>query len=451
MSVQAIDLRNDPISRTFWHYLLPAVSGMLVKAVFLTVDGIFIGQFIGANGLAALALTAPYFSIFTALSLMVGVGGATLMSSAMGRQDLDKAQSLFAQSMTLTMVICGAVAGLTLCFLSDIIALSGAQGEIATMTQDYLGTLLKFSLIYSLAWVLSCFIRNDTNPKLAMIAMCSGAAINVVFDYLFIVHFGWGIKGAALATGLSQVVILVILLSHFVAQKGRLRFDFLVKKITDTQHILSIGLPTFFIEVGRAMTMIAFNYVLLYRYGDHYVSAFGITMTFGLLAIFTMVGVGQACQPIFSFNVGANRSKRIWETFYLGCKVAFSIGIIMASITFFSAPLIATAFIGDEFELVQLTSTALRFYFLAAPLMGLNILIATLFQSTGSANKATLLSVGRGFVFVVAGLFFLPMVVPQQGVWASVVFAEASTLLMGGVWLKKTIQKEQYMVVGSQP
>ncbi|MTI13662.1 hypothetical protein E1189_11645 [Sansalvadorimonas verongulae] len=293
------------------------------------------------TALAAIYLATPFFALFTAAALMVGVGGAALMSIELGKGNKEKGQSLFVQSMKLTFMISFTLVAVALFFLDDIIHLMGATGTVAGLTVDFLGTLLWFFEIYSLGWVASCFIRNDTNPRLGMYAMCVGAALNVVFDYLFIFQFGWGVKGAALATGLAQVLMFCYLMSHFVRGQGILRLKFRGYKLVDARRILALGLPTFFL--------------------------------------------------------------------------------------------------------------GLRFYFLIPPLMGLNIVTATLFQSTGDAKRTTVLSLSRGFVFVLLGLLILPKFFPVDGVWGSMLFAEVLAAVMSVFLLVQRTSPLKKVGVAEQP
>ncbi|QLK47790.1 MATE family efflux transporter [Vibrio owensii] len=426
----AINLKTDPISKSFYQYLWPALTGMVIKSLFIMGDALFIGLGVGPDGLGAIALVIPPFSIFTAIAMMVGIGGAAKMSIEIGKGNTESSQVWFSQSMLITTLLSTITVTLALIWLDELIALMGASGNLAQLAHDYLIVLLPFFVLYSLAWVLSCFVRNDTNPKLATYAMSIGAIINLAFDYLFIIEMNMGMKGAAYGTAIAQAVIALILLTHFLRKKGSLEFSLRGIGLSKTKEILSIGTPTFFIEVTSAMTIVLFNYVLLSQFGESHIIAYGLTTNVGVFALFVMVGIAQACQPIISFNHGAGRPERIDEILKLGMKAAMGSGTVFLLGIWLSAPLIASVYLGNANDLIPIAASALTFYFFGVPLMGLNMVIANLFQAIAKPKQATLISLCRGFVFVALGVLLLPKFFPQDGIWASIVFAETLTAVI---------------------
>ncbi|WP_215810059.1 MATE family efflux transporter [Vibrio alginolyticus] len=426
----AINLKTDPISKSFYQYLWPALTGMVIKSLFIMGDALFIGLGVGPDGLGAIALVIPPFSIFTAIAMMVGIGGAAKMSIEIGKGNTESSQMWFSQSMLITTLLSTITVTLALIWLDELIALMGASGNLAQLAHDYLIVLLPFFVLYSLAWVLSCFVRNDTNPKLATYAMSIGAITNLAFDYLFIIEMNMGMKGAAYGTAIAQAVIALILLTHFVGKKGSLEFSLKGIGLSKTKEILSIGTPTFFIEVTSAMTIVLFNYVLLSQFGESHIIAYGLTTNVGVFALFVMVGIAQACQPIISFNHGAGQPERIDEILKLGMKAAMGSGTVFLLGIWLSAPLIASIYLGNANDLIPIAASALTFYFFGVPLMGLNMVIANLFQAIAKPKQATLISLCRGFVFVALGVLLLPKFFPQDGIWASIVFAETLTAVI---------------------
>ncbi|MDN2483327.1 MATE family efflux transporter [Vibrio agarivorans] len=426
----AINLKTDPISKSFYQYLWPALTGMVIKSLFIIGDAFFIGQGVGPDGLGAISLIIPPFSIFTAIAMMIGIGGAAKMSIEVGKGNLKTSQMWFSQSMLLTAILSTTAVSLALIWLEELIALMGATGYMAQLAHDYLSVLLPFFVIYSLAWVLSCFVRNDTNPKLATWAMSTGAITNLVLDYIFIIQMDMGMKGAGWATAISQIVIASILLSHFVQKKGELKLSFTGLGLNKAPEILKMGTPIFFIELTSAMTIILFNYVLLTQFGESYIIAYGLTTNVGVLALFVMVGISQACQPIISFNYGANKRDRIDEILSLGLKAAIGSGVVFLTAVWLFSNTIAGAYLGDAQELIELASIALSFFFFGVPLMGFNMVVANLFQAIARPKQATVISLGRGFVFVALGVLILPIPFPTYGIWGSIFFAEAATAII---------------------
>jgi len=443
----SINLKSDPIYRSFLQYLLPALTGMIIKSLFIMGDAWFIGQGVGAQGLGAISLIIPAFSVFVAVSMMIGIGGASLMSIEFGKGNKQIGQVLFNQAMLFTAILSTVLVVSALVWIDEILLLMGATGEIAQLANDYLSTLLLFFVLYSLAWVLSCFVRNDTNPKMATYAMSIGAIVNLILDYFFVIEFGWGMKGAAFATGLAQLVIAAILMSHFIGQRGQLRFNLEGMGFDQLGRILKIGTPIFFIEITSAMTVLLFNYVLLTRFSESHIIAYGLTANVGVFALFTMVGISQACQPIISFNYGAGQMKRVNEILWLGLYVALGGGVLFLLTVWLSSEQIARLYLNDSLDLIGLSSKALFFYFMAVPLMGLNIVIANLFQAIAKPMHSSVISLGRGFVFVALGVIFLPGIFPENGIWSSILFAETVTALLSVGFLYRFLKSPERQAV----
>ena len=440
---EVINLKKEPINKAFFYYLLPAISGLTVKAVFIIVDSIFIGRGVGPTGLAALAITLPFFTLFAAIAMMIGIGGAAKMSIQFGKGDFKSGQTLFFQSMAFITLVNLVLVTLALVFLEDMLVMMGASGELLAMSLDYMSVILFFFYLYGPAWVLSCFIRNDTNPKLAMYAMMFGAVLNIILDYLFIFEFNWGIKGGALATGISQMAIFFFLLLHFFQAKGKLKLQWQKLNFNAVPSILRSGLPIFFTESATAVTTLIFNFVLLASYTDSHVAAYSIIANLGVVVLFLMIGIGQACQPIISFNYGAGRYSRVKQTFILGVKYSIGAGLLSTSIVFIWSTEIAASFIEHDIELINLTAESMLIYFIAPVFIGINMMTATLFQSIEFDKQATLLSISRGIIFVVMGIFILPIFFPTQGIWGSILFAEVVTFLLAIFLLFSLRQKQK--------
>ncbi len=425
----SINLRNDPIPSSFLHYLLPAVSGMVVKSLYVMVDSIMVGRGVGADALAALSLTVPFFALFLALALMIGVGGAALMSTQFGRGNRAEGQNIFNQSILMTLVISGLLVTVGFTWLNELVLMTGASDALFTMTRDYLEIMLMFFMVYAMGWVLSCFVRNDGNPRLAMYSLVASALTNVVLDFLFIFVFPWGVKGAALATGLSQLVLFAGVMTHFIRGKGELRIRLNPVGLSWVGKIFSTGLPTFFIESTVGVSTLIFNWVLIRHGGDLYVTAYSIVINVAVLVLFILMGIGQACQPIISFNHGANEVGRVRETLLLGIKSAIGFGVVALMMASLATEWLIGLFVVDYPALSELASLAMPLYFLAFPAMAVNLMIASFFQAVEKPTLATILSLGRGFGFVLTGLVVMPWLMPEYGIWLVVPFAEMVTLL----------------------
>ncbi len=434
----AIDLAHTPVRQCFHHYLMPAVFGLLTKSLFIFGDSLIIGQGIGEDALAAMALAIPFFAFFTALAMMIGIGGAATMSIQLGRGDKASAQPLFNQSMQLSALMVTALVIPLLIWIDPIVHLMGARGDVAVYTQDYLVLLLMLMPVYSLTWVLSCFVRNDANPRLAMIAMVAGSIINLGMDYVFIMLLDMGIKGAVYALACAQVGSIAIMSRHFRGGQ-HLQLRWTGWGLNHARRILGNGLPVFFVEASMAVTVLLFNLTLVSLGGQSYLTAYGIVSSVGVIVWFTLLGIGQACQPIISYNFGARALERIQSTFKLGVGYASLVGLAALVAIPFYAEEVAGWFVLDNPALVSLTGQAMILTFLAYPLMAFNLVSATLFQSIERPVQASIISLARGFVFVVLGLILLPVIWPDNGIWLTPLFAEVLTLGLSVYYLRRKL------------
>ncbi|MBC7002968.1 MATE family efflux transporter [Photobacterium sp. BZF1] len=428
MNPLADDLNQAPVRETFYRYLIPAVAGMLIKCAFIFIDTLFIGRLVGADALGAVSLVIPYFSVFTAIAMMLGIGGATWMSIEFGKSNTGKGQAIFSQTLAFSLLVFSALVVVSWLTLDPVLELMGAEGAIFTLSREYLVYLLPFLLSYSLNWVLSSFIRNDNHPKLAMVAMVVGALVNIVLDVIFIWWLDMGVGGAALATGIAQWVMSAILLSHFYSGKGRLLLRITRFGRRTIQRVGEMGAPSFFIEAALTITIVVFNFVLLNHYGEDYLIAYSLTVNLGVFALFLLLGVAQACQPIISYNFGAGHYLRVRQSFSLGLKYGICTGLAAAMLVAMFATEIVQWFINDNQPLIALSSEAVRWYFISAPLMAANIITATYFQALAKPKQSSALSLLRGLVFVLLGLFLLPELFGDKAVWAAFVFAEGMTV-----------------------
>lgn len=423
-------IATTSITRTFYRYLLPAVIGMLIKCAFIFIDTLFIGRLVGSDALGAVSLVIPYFSVFTAVAMMLGIGGATWMSIELGQRNRTKGQGIFSQTMSFALGVFVLLSAMCWWTLNPVLELMGAEGAIFELSREYMVFLLPFLTGYGMNWVLSSFIRNDNNPKLAMIAMISGALVNIVFDALFIWWLDMGVGGAALATGLSQCVMIAILLTHFFTHTSlpRLVLRLALPGRNTIIRVCQIGTPSLFIELALTVTIVVFNVVMLNYYGEDFLIAYSLSLNLGVFALFILLGISQAIQPLISYNFGAGEYLKVRQSLYLGLMFAVITGLTMAIIALCFADEIVAWFIVDDQALATLSSEAVRWYFYSAPIMAANIIVSTYFQSLAKPKQSSVLSLLRGLVFVLLGLVLIPATFGPNAVWGAFVFAELMTV-----------------------
>lgn len=428
---------NSDINKLFYKYLINSVLGMLAVSFCILADTMFIGQGIGSDGLAALNICIPIFNLFNGLGLLFGMGGATALSISRGKGEIVESQRIFTKSIIIAILVGITLSTLGKIFTEKIGYILGANISNIYMVKEYLSGVLIFSFSYILAHTTSAFIRNDHNPRLAMIATVTSGLSNVILDYLLIFIFNMGIKGAGLATSIASLINLLILLTHFISKKCSLRFIKFKINVKDISRILFNGLPSFIVEISSGIVIFIFNLKLLNIVGNIGVSAYSIIANVSLVAAAIFTGISQAMQPIISVNYGANKIDRVKRVRKKGLKTSIIVGLSFYIIGILFPQFIVGVFTSEKGQIVDITVNAIRYYFLAFIFMGINIVNGAYYQSMEHRILSNAISLSRGIILIIIGITILPIFLGVNGVWLSAVFAEVLTLIITYIYVYK--------------
>ncbi|PFK47323.1 MATE family efflux transporter [Bacillus cereus] len=423
-------LRGKPIKSLFISYLIPAVLGMILMSVNIVIDAVMISRGVGANGLAGVNVAVPAFSIFFSISLWIGMGGATLYSIALGENKIERARSIFTQSMIVAVVIVGLLMVICLWRIEDLAYLFGANEVILPYALDYLTVLLTFGMIYVLENILSTFIRNDGNPNLAMAGLIVTALLNIVFDYIFIFIFGWGVTGAGAATILSAAIGFLVLLSHFFRKNSILKWTKFHFEWDTVKQIMVIGFPSFTTEITVAIVTIGFNIAFMQYAGELGIASYAMVNSIHSMTLLLFFGVGAALQPIASFHYGANLPERLKEGLQLAVKIAVALGCVAIVIGLFFGKYIVSLFDVQSTELLTLTVTGISLFFIQYVFLGYNIVYGEYFQSVRQTTKSVFIILSRGLLFIIPLLWIMPKLFGVNGIWLVMPTAELLTAII---------------------
>ncbi|QGG49426.1 MATE family efflux transporter [Heliorestis convoluta] len=413
--------------KLFFSYLIPSVLGMFLMSINIVLDGIFVSHGVGPHGLAGVNVAFPAFSIFFSISLWIGVGGATLYSIALGQKELQQARVIFTHSFFLAISIIGLLLLVSLWQVDRLAVFFGANEVIMPYVIDYLSILLMFGIIYVLENILSLFVRNDGNPYLATGALIATSLFNIIFNYLFIFQFGWGVKGAAYATILSTVIGFCVLLAHFFRPGSHLKLVKTSLSRPVVGEIFTIGFPSFVAEISIAAAMIGYNVTFMKFLGEIGVAAYAIVNYIHLVMLLLFIGVGLALQPIASFHYGAALLERMHSSLRLALQTALSMGAIALIIGWFFADGLVALFDVPTEALYNLTVQGISLFFLSYLFLGYNLVYAYYYQSTGQIRLSILITLSRGFILVLLFLWLLPPWLGLYGIWLAIPVAEACT------------------------
>ncbi|MGG7162719.1 MATE family efflux transporter [Clostridium ihumii] len=434
-----VDLLKSDVKEIFIKYLIPSIAGMMGLSLNILFDTIFIGQGVGSEGLAALNIAIPIFNIFSSIALLLGIGGATAVSVSMGKKEYDKVNKIFTTSMIINVSIGIFLTVIGIFFTEKICYLLGATPDVLNMVKSYLGVIVWFSWAFLMSNTLTVFVRNDKNPRLAMWSMLIGNFANIVFDFVFIFIFNWGMKGAAIATTMSPVITIILLSTHFIRGNNTLKFKLDKLKIDKNiiNRILKNGFPSFIMELSSGLIIFAFNMSISNIEGAIGVSAYSIIANISLVCVAIFNGIAQAIQPIISINYGAKKYERVHEALKLAIKTSVIFGAIFYASGVLFPEKIVLLFNSGDAKLMEMTCGGIKLYFIAFLFMGANIARVSYFQSIENSKASTLVSLCRGVIFVLISLLILPMILGINGVWITIPIVEVASMIIACVCMKR--------------
>lgn len=412
-------------------YIIPSMGGMVGMSLYIFADTFFIANGIGNIGLTALNIALPLFSIFTGTGLLIGIGGATVFSIAKGSGDKEKEESIFYTVIKIGIILSIIYMIVGLLFSRQISSMLGGSDQTIEMVNTYIRAIFMFIWAFILNNIFLAFIRNDGSPKLTMVAMLISTFGNIILGYIFIYFFNWGMWGAAVATGFSPVVSLAILSTHFLKKNNTLKIKKVKSTLSSIKEIIQSGIASFITEMSSGAVIFFFNIVVLQIVGDIGVAAYGIIANVALVAVSIFNGIGQGLQPLISINYGAKKYKRVKNIIKHGISIALGLGVFFYVVTLIFPREITMIFNSENIgELTTLAVNGIKIYFSALVIMGVNMTIAIILQSVSKTKESSIISMSRGFIFVIIGLLILPVIFGLDGVWFTVPLAELITLIV---------------------
>lgn len=331
-------------------------------------------------------------------------------------------------------------------FIEPVIHFLGGGGVLFPYVKDYMSVVILFCTCYMVGYALEIYIKVDGNPVYPAICVMTGGLINIVLDYLFVVVYPYGIKGAAFATGMSQLTSTSMLLFYILFKTKKIKFVKLKFSFKELLKIFKVGFAEFLAEVSTGIAIFVFNIIILRELGEKGVSAFGIIGYISSFVVMTMIGFSQGIQPIVSFNLGAKKYANVIKTLKISLLMIIATGVVFyGSINFFSNKIIST-FLNDT-ETFKMTKYALAAYSFAYIITGLNIVTAGYFTAVKKVKISTIITILRGVVLIIVFLEILPKIFGTAGIWWSVPAAELVTLASSIYFIKKYIHKYEALRV----
>ena len=425
-------------------FSVPAVIGMLVNAIYNIVDRIFIGNVpeLGSLGLAGITVSYPVTLVVMAVSLMIGVGGATRFSISLGEKDQGKAGLFMGNALTLTTVFGILIMVLGNLFMEPILRFMGASEAVYPYAASYLSIILYGCVFQCIAISGNNFSRAQGNPKNAMVSQLIGAGFNIIFDYILIIRMGMGMQGAALATIGGQFLSAVWQLVFLFGKRStiRLTIDLLKLKTEYAMDLIRTGIPVFFMQISNSILNIILNMLLSRFGGDVALSTIGIVTSVQTLILMPITGIMQGQQPLISYNYGAQQYKRIKETLRLSSIGASMIAIAgFIAVEFFTTDIIFM--FNQEAAVVQLGTDALKIWFICLPVIGIQIMRANFFQCIGMIRMASFLILLRQIIILIPMMLILGNLFGLYGLFFAVPIADFASFLITVVLNLKQLRR----------
>lgn len=418
--------------KEFIKYAALNVMGMTGLSCYILADTFFISKGLGANGLTALNLAIPVYSLIHGSGLMLGMGGATKYSILKSQKNWGQTNKIFTNTVYLAGILAIAFL-LTGIFLTRVLtAFLGADQEVFGMTATYLRVILLFAPAFLINDILICFVRNDGDPKLAMLAMLGGSLSNVLLDYLFIFPLKLGIFGAVFATGLAPLISIMILSVYFLKKRNQFRMTREKPHPETEKTVVKLGIPSLIGEVSSGVVILVFNSIILKLQGNTGVAAYGVIANLSLVVMAVYTGIAQGMQPLISKAWGRYEIRTCKRILSYAMITMAAVSIVVYAVIFFLADPIAGIFNSENNRLLQeIAVTGLKLYFTASVFAGFNLIISIYFTSVELALPAQLISILRGVVLIVPMAFLLSGLFGMSGVWLAFPAAEFLTAVTG--------------------
>ena len=418
--------KNTPF-QDFIRYSFFSIMGMIAISCYILADTFFVAQGLGTNGLASLNLAIPTYDFIHG----TGMGGATRFSILKSQNNQKGADTIFTNTVYLGIFfsIIFMLGGLF--FSGSLARLLGANQNTFEMTNTYLRVMMLFSPAFIFNDIILCFVRNDGNPRLSMIATVCGSLFNVVFDYIFIFPCNMGMLGAVLATGFSPVVGLTIMSPHWLGKKRGFHFRKLVPDADSIRTNISLGFPS---QISAAIVMIVFNMLILGLEGNTGVAAYGVIANISLVVLSFYTGIAQGIQPLVSHSYGRKKTDGIRQFLRYAMISMVILSAVMYLILFVFADPIASAFNSEHnAKLQEIAITGLKLYFTSLVFAGFNIILSMYFTSVEKALPAQIISLLRGLILIIPIAFLFANLWDMTGVWMSFPATELVTAVVGAV------------------
>ncbi len=415
-----LELGTKPVGKLLAQYAFPAIIAMIAASLYNIVDRIFIGQIVGPMAISGLAITFPFINLGAAFGAAVGIGASTSISVKLGQRDYETAENILGNTVTLNLIIGSAFGIICLIFLDPILRFFGASDATIPYARSFMEVILAGNVISHMYFGMNAVLRAASKPRQAMMATIFTVLINIILDFIFISLWGWGIRGAAFATILSQALALCWQMKQFTNKDEILHLKRGIYRLKKhlVKNIISIGISPFLMNACACIVVIFMNNQLVKYGGDMAVGAFGIAYSVAMIFIMFVIGLDQGMQPIAGYNYGSQQTDRLMRVLKLTIFAATGI-MVTAWLIAHLAPYYCARMFTKDPELIRQAIKAIQINMMMYPIVGFQMVVTNFFQCIGKVKISIFLSLSRQLLFLIPLLVILPQFFNLNGVWAS--------------------------------
>ena len=431
-----LELGTRPVGRLLFQYAMPAIVAMTASSLYNIIDRAFIGHDVGPMGISGLAITFPFMNLSGAFGAAVGIGASTTISVKLGQKDYQTAEELLGNTVTLNLIVGFIFSIVCLVFLDPILRFFGASSQTLPYARSFMQVILAGNMVTHMYFGLNAVLRAASKPQQAMYATIFTVVMNIVLDVVFIRWWHWGIRGAALATVISQSMALIYQLKLFMNKHELLHLKRGIYRLKGNlvKNIVGIGISPFLMNVCACVVVIFMNNQFVRYGGDWAVGSYGIANAIGTMFLMFIMGLNQGMQPIAGYNYGSQQTDRLQRVLNLALVSAvciMTVGWLIAMII----PHYCARIFTDNETLVNMSARAIRIDMFFFPFVGFQMVITNFFQCIGKVKISIFLSLSRQLLFLLPLLYVLPMFYDIDGVWYSLPSSDLVASIIAGVMM----------------
>lgn len=446
-----LELGTKPVGKLLAQYAFPAIIAMIAASLYNIVDRIFIGQIVGPMAISGLAITFPFINLGAAFGAAVGIGASTSISVKLGQRDYETAENILGNTVTLNLIIGSAFGIISLIFLDPILRFFGASDATIPYARSFMEVILAGNVISHMYFGMNAVLRAASKPRQAMMATIFTVLINIVLDFIFIRLWGWGIRGAAFATVLSQALALCWQMKQFTNKDEILHLKRGIYRLKRhlVENIISIGISPFLMNACACIVVIFMNNQLVKYGGDMAVGAFGISYSVAMIFIMFVIGLDQGMQPIAGYNYGSQQTDRLMRVLKLTIFAATGI-MVTAWLIAHLAPYYCARMFTKDPELIRQSIKAIQINMMMYPIVGFQMVVTNFFQCIGKVKISIFLSLSRQLLFLIPLLVILPNFFNLDGVWASLPSSDFLASLVAAIIMTIYMRRLKQQSINNQ-